>query len=76
MTFKPTWTHTVCEVCWFDQNPDRFPVMIRRDPADRTVDFCCFCGSLKVTRIYLRESPDSPRLVLCAGRHDEHDDED
>ena len=65
---RRTWTHTICEVCWFGREPDRFPVQIKRDDGDREVDQCCFCNGMKVTRIYVREDPAS-RLLFCHGLH-------
>jgi hypothetical protein len=70
-----TWNHTICEYCWFKDpaTRDRFPTQLRREEGDLEVDRCCFCGSLKITRIYVRESPGSVRL-RCAGTHGDDDD--
>jgi hypothetical protein len=69
MTLEPTWTHTICEICWFIREPNRFPVQIKREPEDYLVDACCFCSQVKVTRIYVREDPASPALRYCGGNH-------
>jgi hypothetical protein len=63
-----TWTHTICERCWFEREPERFPVQIKRESGDRTVDVCCFCRTVKVTRIFVREDP---AKLYCAALHDE-----
>lgn len=65
-----TWTHTLCEVCWFKREPHRFPTQVRREADDLVVDYCCFCDSAKVTRIYVRHNPEDAALV-CAGKHPE-----
>jgi hypothetical protein len=67
---RNAWTHNQCEVCWFKEQPIRFPVMLRRADDDHTVDHCCFCGSPTVSRIYTREDPMSDSLI-CECRNDE-----
>lgn len=69
------WTHNICEICWFKREPERFPVQVKREPDDLVVDQCCFCGSIKVTRIYVRQDPKSDAL-LCGGTHPELPDEE
>lgn len=68
------WNHTICETCWFKREEDRFPVQLMRDPGDLNVDTCCFCGTVKVTRIWVRQDPKSVQLV-CSGEHPEDDDD-
>ena len=68
------WNHTICETCWFQREPERFPVQVRREDADLVCDHCCFCGSVKVTRIYVRQDPTSSAL-LCGGSHPEDEDD-
>lgn len=67
-----TWTHTICEVCWFKKNPDRFPNQLKRFDGDFSIDHCCYCGSVKLTQIYTREDPNN-RMALgyCEGLHEE-----
>jgi len=65
---KRTWKHTLCERCWFAREPERFPVQIEREPGDLTVDQCCACDTMKLTRIYTRIDPDDATL-LCGGKH-------
>lgn len=67
------WTHNICEKCWFEREPERFPVQVKREPNDLLVDNCCFCGTVKVTRIYVRHDPKDAAL-LCGGEHPELDD--
>lgn len=67
------FTHNICEVCWFAREPDRFPVQVKRDEGDFDVDRCCFCGTVKVSRIYVRHDPTDPALK-CGGQHPELDD--
>ena len=65
---KRTWNHRICEVCWFAREPQRFPASIIRELGDHVVDQCCFCGTWKITRIYVRHDPADSKL-LCSGLH-------
>lgn len=67
------WTHGICETCWFEREPERFPVQVKREADDLFCDHCCFCGTTKVTRIYVRHDPKDSSL-FCGGVHPELDD--
>lgn len=78
------WSHQACEVCWFKRPGNmvedwdkgevsfRIPVQaVMEDPIGR----CCFCGSPCITKIYVREDPESPDLE-CRGQHHDEDEGD
>lgn len=57
------WVHTQCERCWFDHNPDRFPVRVMPQPGSLPkVEPCCFCHKPTISGIYVRRHPDSTEL--------------
>lgn len=65
------FNHTICEVCWFEREPGRFPVQLVRERGDNRVDQCCLCGSFKLTRIWVRLDPSLGALGCGPGAHDE-----
>lgn len=47
------WTHSICELCWFNREPDREPARLNLPDQED----CCFCGSPTTSGIYVREDP-------------------
>lgn len=35
-----SWTHTICDLCWYEEYPHRELVRV----LDSDKDVCCFCG--------------------------------
>lgn len=64
------FNHTICEVCWFAREPARFPVTVVRPPGDNKMDYCCVCGSAKITRIWVRMDPQVETFVCEPYWHD------
>lgn len=73
-----TWTHRICEGCWFnlkahverhaDGSISFFtPLQLKPDP-DEVIGTCCYCGGYCVTFIFVR---DDPSAMICAARHDD-----
>jgi NADPH-dependent 7-cyano-7-deazaguanine reductase QueF len=52
------WTHSICDECWEDRNPDRVSHKI----LNPTVEACCFCGKSHDSGIYIRYDP---RQLTC-----------
>lgn len=65
------FNHTICENCWFERSPGRFPIQLVRDRGDNRVDQCCTCGTFKVTRIWVRIDPKVETVLCGPGFHDE-----
>lgn len=60
--------HTVCEVCWFLMRPNAYPTQLTREQGDTSVDKCCACGCVKLTRIYVRSNDHAN--WHCDGEHE------
>jgi len=56
------WTHSICDMCWIKDHPDRIPVRLKgEDPRQ-----CCFCGKEHTSGIFTREDP---QALSCKGLH-------
>jgi hypothetical protein len=44
------WTHSICDDCWKQREPNREPVRI----TDTDPEPCCFCGQEHQSGIYVR----------------------
>jgi len=59
-----TWTHGICDRCWFEAHPGELPTRIVPEERDR--ERCCKCGEPTRSGIYTRADPASvpfPRKV-------------
>jgi hypothetical protein len=66
-----TWNHSICDPCWLARERGREPVRIQ-EPY-RQISHCCFCGIDHRSGIFVRENPQSERLV-CQGKHPDDDE--
>lgn len=56
------FTHSICEDCWNQRNPDR----IAHRVTDVDPEACCFCAKAHSSGIYVRANPaETP----CKGQH-------
>ncbi len=53
---KYSWTHLMCEHCWFKLYPIDEPVRCRLEP-NYKLESCCFCGRNTKPEIYVRRDP-------------------
>lgn len=58
------WTHSICQKCWNEKNPDREPVHLKEEFASQ--EACCFCGESTSAGIYVRFDP---LQLRCKGIH-------
>ncbi len=49
------WNQPTCSRCWYEREPDRYPVSIAE--GHRTVEQCAFCGCETKSGIYVRQDP-------------------
>lgn len=66
-----SWNQNICEACWFEKNPDRFPKTGKREDTDNTVDRCSYCGGFTVSRIYVRDDPESVEIQFPRLKEDD-----
>jgi hypothetical protein len=53
------WTHTICDVCWQQREPNRMPIKLKPEYTNPAA--CCFCGAVTTDAISVREDPrDTP----------------
>jgi hypothetical protein len=57
-----SWTHSACDACWQEHEPDREPVRIFIPE----LEVCCYCHKRHVSGIFFREDP---ALLPCKGNH-------
>ena len=56
------WNHSMCEACWAQHEPNRWPVrVIDLD----TAYICCFCGITTYVGIFVREDPNDNSINRC-----------
>lgn len=56
------WTHTICEDCWNEKNPERTATKMEAGASEK----CCYCSEYTRSGIYIR---DDPNTLRCRGEH-------
>jgi len=59
---KREWTHSMCDTCWEEANPNR-PATRLLDPSP---DRCCECWATHTSGIFVRVDPEN---LACKGDH-------
>ena len=50
-----SWTQPICNECWYEQEPDRYPTRLKSPAKER----CAFCGADTRSGIYVRRDPNT-----------------
>lgn len=50
-----SWTHALCDFCWYDLEEGRVPVRLTDEMREEEV--CCRCGETTDSGIYRRAEP-------------------